>query len=113
MQRDDATLVDLAQASERIAKFLAGTGREAFLTDELVQSAVLHQLLVVGEAAKRLSSEFRAAHPEMPWTDMAGMRDKLIHEYDVVDIEEVWLTATRDISALLAWLQGVLPAQQP
>ena len=80
MRRDDATLLDLTQACERLGRFLAGKSREAFLADELVQSAVLHQLLIIGEAAKRLSFEFRAASPEMPWTEMAGMRDKLIHE---------------------------------
>jgi uncharacterized protein with HEPN domain len=53
------------------------------------QSAVLHQLLVIGEAVKRLSQDFRRDHPEIPFALIAGMRDKLIHEYDDVDLEEV------------------------
>lgn len=92
-----------------MARFVVGKDQEAFLADELTQSAVLHQILVLGEATKRLSAEFRVGHAEIPWSDMAGMRDKLIHEYDAVDFEEVWSTATRDVPALLAWVVPLLP----
>lgn len=54
------------------------------------QSAILHQLLIIGEAVKRISPEFRAAHPEVPWKLIAATRDKLIYFYEGVDIEEVW-----------------------
>lgn len=75
MRRDDnAVLLDMAHAARLVAKFIAGTDRAPFLDDELIQSAVLHQILVLGEAAKRLSSEFRARHPELPWSNMAGMK---------------------------------------
>ena len=113
MRRDDnAVLLDIAHAARLVAKFAAGKEKAAFLDDELTQSAVLHQILILGEAAKRLSADFRALHPDVPWSDMAGMRDKLIHEYEAVDVEEVWSTATRDIPELLAWLTPLLP-QEP
>ena len=59
---------------------------------------------MIGEASKRLSLAFRDANPSIPWRQMAGMRDKLIHAYDAVDVEEVWRTATVDVSALAAAL---------
>jgi len=65
--------------------------------------------LVLGEAAKRLSSEFRSRHHDVPWSDMAGMRDKLIHAYEAVDYDEVWSTATKDIPELLTWVTPLLP----
>jgi len=60
---------------------------------------------VIGKAVKRLSSEYRLAHPEVPWALMAGMRDHLIHGYDLVDWDEVWVTTTRDIPALLKQIE--------
>ena len=86
---DDAILLDIKHAASLVARFLARKDKAAFLDDELTQSAVLHQILVLGEAAKRLSSEFRAGHPDVPWSDMAGMRDRLIHAYEAVDLDEV------------------------
>jgi uncharacterized protein with HEPN domain len=58
-----------------------------FLSDLKTQSAVLHQLMVLGEAVRRLATGFRESHPEIPWALMAGMRDKLIHAYDAVDLD--------------------------
>lgn len=75
--------------------------KAAFLEDYKTQSAVLHQLMVIGEAVKRLSVEFRDDHPVVPWSLIAGMRDKLIHGYDIVDLDEVWRTAEVDVPELL------------
>jgi uncharacterized protein with HEPN domain len=68
--------------------------------------------MVMGEAVKRLSKEFRAGHPQIPWPLIAGMRDKLIHGYDIVDLEQVWQTADSDVPALLAEIGPLLPKQQ-
>jgi uncharacterized protein with HEPN domain len=82
LPRDDAHLLDILKAA-RLAIEFKGSGEKAdFLQDAKTQSAVLHQLLIVGEAVKRLSAEFRAAHPEVPWRLIAGTRDKLIHFYE-------------------------------
>ena len=90
-----------------ILAFIAGSSLEAFQDDEKTRSAVLYQLLVIGEATKRLSGEFRNAHSAIKWTSIAGMRDHLIHAYDSVDWEEVWNTATKDVPHLLAYLRAL------
>ena len=109
MQRDEVTLVDIAEAARLTLAFIQDATREAFMADLKTQSAVLHQITVMGEAVKRLSPEFRARHPAIPWTAIAGMRDHLIHAYDTVDLDEVWDTATEDVPGLLAQLESLLP----
>lgn len=114
MSRDDATLLDLARAARLMLDFTRGLDRAAFLADAKTQSAVLHQLMIVGEAVKRLSPAFRAQYAQLPWTLMAGMRDQLIHKYDEVDLELVWQTVQADIPALLSFITPLLltpPAQ--
>lgn len=109
MTRDDATLLDIVQAARLIQRFIQAMTQEAFLTDLKTQSAVLHQITVMGEAVKRLSQAFRERHPILPWSLMAGMRDHLIHGYDVIDLDEVWQTATRDVPEVLITLEPLLP----
>ena len=65
--------------------------------------------MILGEAVKRLSPEFRAQHPTVPWQDIAGMRDILIHRYDNVELDEVWEAVTRDVPRLLAYLEPLAP----
>ncbi len=111
MRDDDATLLDLAAACRLVLEFSAGFDRETFLRDRKTQSAVLHQLLLLGEGAKRLSDEFRAEHGAIDWRSIAGMRDKLIHQYDQVDIEQVWLAVAEDVPRLSADLAPLLPTE--
>ncbi|NBD36437.1 MAG: DUF86 domain-containing protein [Chloroflexi bacterium] len=108
MPRDRAVLLDIARAAELILEFRAGMDKTAFLSDPKTQSAILHQLMVMGEAVKRLSSDFRADHPQIPWSLIAGMRDILIHGYDIVDLEEVWQTVIMDVPELLREVRGLL-----
>ena len=68
MQRDDATLLDIVRAAQLILEFTSGVQRVSFQADLKTQSAVLHQLLVIGEAVKRLSNAFRETHPQIPWS---------------------------------------------
>lgn len=107
--RDTSAVLDIYNAAVKILAFSKGFDQKKFLADERTQSAILHQLLIIGEAVKRLSSDFRLGHPEIRWTPMAGMRDILIHAYDTVDLDEVWRTVTADIPPLIANLQPLLP----
>ena len=112
MSQDSATLLDIARAARLVLDFKGGMDKAAFLDDLKTQSAMLHQLMVIGEAVKRLSQELRARYPDVPWTLMAGMRDKLIHEYDDVDLYEVWRTAEVDIPPLLSAIEPLLPEER-
>jgi uncharacterized protein with HEPN domain len=108
MPRDDATLLDIALAARRIIEFREKLDKEAFIRDVKTRSAVMLQLMVIGEAVKRLSAEFRERHPEIPWTVIAGMRDTLIHEYDGVDFDEVFKTAVSDVPELLSQVERIM-----
>lgn len=112
MERDRAALLDVVHAAELVLEFKAGMDKATFLSDAKTQSAILHQLMVMGEAVKRLSGEFRAGHPQVPWALIAGMRDKLIHGYDIVDLEQVWETAVSDVPVLIEEIRPLLPRQQ-
>src|SRR5207249_4836225 len=101
MPRDDATLLDILKAARLAVTFKGDLDTPAFLHDLKTQSAVLHQLLVLGEAVKRLSEGFRTSHSTLPWRMIAGMRDQLIHAYDAVDLDEVWKTVSLDIPHLI------------
>jgi len=111
MWQDRATLLDMLRACRLILDFIGDMAQAEFLSDQKTQSAVLHQLLVLGEAAKRLSGEFRSSHQDIPWNKIAGMRDRLIHAYDEVDLDEVWRTVVSDIPGLVAFLGTLAPRE--
>lgn len=111
MQSDDVYLVDILNSSKLILNFTSNWNKDEFLADPKTQSAVLHQLLLIGEAAKRLSPDFIAKHSDIPWRKMAGMRNKLIHEYNDVDIDQVWRIVESDIPGLIQFLETIFPAR--
>jgi len=109
MDRDPACLADILIACAEITSFLGERSKDEFLADSQLTSAVIRQLEIIGEATKRLSIGFRDAHPELPWKDMAGMRDVLIHAYDEVDLDLVWDVATTKVPAVRESIARLLP----
>jgi uncharacterized protein with HEPN domain len=98
----------MLDAVRRLEQYVAETTREAFADDPLVQDAVIRQLTVLGEAAGKVSPAFTQLHPEIPWVDVTGIRHKLVHDYFVVDIDVVWVTATADAPVLRPLVEAVL-----
>ncbi len=109
MNRDSASLLDIVNAAKRVLLFAEGLDKSVLATNEEKQSAILYQVLIIGEATKRLSVEFRSQHLEIPWKDIAGMRDILAHQYDRVNLNTLWDAVQTDIPELLALLQPLLP----
>jgi uncharacterized protein with HEPN domain len=108
MNRDPGTLLDILLACRDIKSYTHGFDLERFKGDRLVHAATPHQLTIIGEATKRLSSKFRHHHPAIPWSQMAGMRDHLVHAYDKVNLELIWRTATVDVPRLRQELEPLI-----
>ena len=94
--RDERLLLkDILGAIDRIDAFIGGMSFDAFMADEKTVNAVTYNLLVIGEAVKLLPDDLTRKYPEIPWRQIAGMRDKLAHAYFSVDYELVWKTVTQ------------------
>jgi uncharacterized protein with HEPN domain len=98
----------MIDAADRIQEFLRKVDQATFAQDALVQSAVVYQIQIIGEAARRLSPEVRQRYRWIPWRDVTGMRNKLVHDYVSISIPAVWETATRDVPALRTDLVNIL-----
>jgi len=107
--RDQAYLLDIILAAEDILAFTKGYSELAFLDDPKTQGAVLHRLILTGEAVRRLSVAFKDAHPVVPWQQIAGTRNRVVHEYERVNLKEVWNMVQHDVPALIAALRPFLP----
>ncbi len=109
---DEAALVDIIGAARHVREFCRAFDRAALSRDVKTLSAVLHQLVVLGEAVKRLSPEFRDQHEEIDWRGAAGTRDKVIHHYDRVDLHELWKIISEEIPDLLSKLEPLQPPRR-
>lgn len=103
--RDSALVLDILGAARQVLTFIEGMDHAAFQRDPKTQSAVIFQLVIIGEATKRLSDGFRSSHPSVPWSDIARMRDRMIHHYTKTNTAQVWKTVERDVPALLRALE--------
>lgn len=100
MEQDKLYVSHILEAIEKIEKFVAGAEFNDFSGSELIQSGVMRELSIIGEAAKQLSEDFKTTHSEIRWKEIAGMRDKLIHDYFEIDLEAVWKTVKNDVPFL-------------
>jgi len=92
----------------RIEEYSSHLDYDDFMNKSLIQDGIIRQIEVIGEASKRISTQLRDDHPDIPWKDIAGMRDKLIHNYFGVDLDAVWKTVQEDIPELKRRLISIL-----
>ncbi len=108
MKGDDLYLRHIHQAVEKIEKYTKEISFDAFRQDDMRFDAVVRELEIIGEAAGKISENFREVHAEIPWSKMLGMRNRLIHEYFGVDDDIVWRTCTEDLPPLRSILHSIL-----
>lgn len=106
--RDPAILLDdIRRAIDKIAKYTSGLSKQSFISNEMVVDAVVRNLEVIGEAAKRLPESFQNKHPEIPWRQIAGLRNRIVHHYFGLDLEIVWNVISSDLKDLAKRLDNV------
>jgi uncharacterized protein with HEPN domain len=108
-RKDEARLLDMLKASRNILEFTAGYSKVEFEQDELVQSGVIRQLQIIGEAARTITDELKSAHNQVAWSEIIGMRTIVIHRYFDIDLDFVWETVLSDIPLLIKQLEAILP----
>jgi uncharacterized protein with HEPN domain len=113
MRTDQLYLLDIVEAAASIQRFLSGVTQDAFRANDLVQSAVLQKLIVLGEAASRLTADHCARHPQIDWKGIAGFRNIAVHAYFSVDWDIVWVAATEEAIELSREVQGILDQEFP
>lgn len=109
MRDDRERLQDVLEAIERIEKYTS-TSRSTFYENELVQTWVVHHLMIIGEACRALSPQFRTTHSEEVWAQAAGLRNVIVHHYFGIDLEIVWGVIERDVPALKSRVREILAA---
>ncbi len=107
MKDDRVYLAHIIRGLERLIDYTQEMTLSDFIVDIKTQDACIRQLEVIGEATKRISFTLRDRFPQIAWRDMAGMRDRLIHEYMDVDLTIVWVTATSDATPTLIELEEI------
>ena len=111
MRRDEVNLLDILIAARKALKFVEGVDQNEFEDNEIIQNAVMRPLEVIGEASARISKEFRKAHPEIPWREMVGLRNRLIHEYFGIGFTAVWDSIHRDLPKLIEIIEPLVPKE--
>ena len=113
MRRDEAYLLDMLIAARDAVSFIQEVSAEEFRASRLHQHAVMKALETIGEAAGKISEPTRAAHPDIPWRDITGMRHRLAHDYFEISLDKVWEAVHNDLPPLIAKLEPLVPPEEP
>lgn len=113
MRREELYLADIVEATHAIGDFLLDVQEQDFAENDMLRSAVLLKLIVIGEAAAHLPEEFKNRHPEIEWGDIAAFRNIAVHEYFGIEWRIVWVTATRDVPKLKHEVEEILASEYP
>ncbi|MCX6601786.1 MAG: DUF86 domain-containing protein [bacterium] len=111
MHHDDSLLLDILTAARKAIRVTQGMTRDEFAVNDIVQDSVIRQIEIMGEGARGISATFQASHSAIPWHEIRGMRNRLIHEYKRIDLDEVWKTLRVDIPALIRLLEPLIPPE--
>lgn len=112
MSRDLAYLLDIFNTCKTIVELNEGMSKESFLIDKRTHLAILYEITITGEIVKRLSQEFRQSHSEIDWKAITGMRDKLVHDYNKVDLDLTWEVTQTEIPKLMEFILPLLPQEE-
>ncbi len=113
MWRDPAWILDMLQAVRKVLEYARGLTEREFMESSRDQDAIVRQLTILGEASKRVSTEFRDEHPEIPWKKIAGFRDVIVHDYFHVNLEKVWKIVKEELPGLVRTLENIVPPPSP
>jgi len=108
MRPEKLYLTDIVEAAQSIARFVQGESFDEFEQNEMMSSAVLQKLTVIGEAASRLPKEFTNRFPEIPWVDIIGFRNIAVHEYFAIRWDIAWVAATEEVPVLKEQIEKIL-----
>lgn len=108
MRHEKLYLTDIVEAAQAIERFIMGESFEEFEQNEMMNSAVLQKLTVIGEAASRLPKEFIARFPEIPWVDIIGFRNIAVHEYFAIRWDIAWVAASEEVPVLREQVEKIL-----
>ena len=111
MRREEAWLIDMLQAAREAAAFADGLSFAEFRQNRMAQLAILKAIEIVGEAASHVGPDTEEAHPEIPWPEIIGMRNRLVHGYFNVNLMRVWETVQQDIPRLISRLERLAPPE--
>lgn len=102
----------MLEATARIRRYIAGMDFNAFLADERTCDAVVRNVEIIGEASKQIPDEFKQAHVALPWHQMAGMRNRIVHDYAAVDLAIIWEVAQNTLPGLQAQLEALVAGSE-
>ena len=108
MRPEKLYLTDIVEAAQAIARFIMGENYYEFEQNEMMNSAVLQKLTVIGEAASRLPKEFTSRFPEIPWVDIIGFRNIAVHEYFAIRWDIAWVAASEEVPVLKDQVERIL-----
>lgn len=111
MERDRAYLLDIIESAKLALSYINEVSREEFLRDTQCQDSVIRRIEIIGEAARRVSLQTKNAYPGIPWSEIIGMRNLVIHDYDDVDPEIILDTVQQDIPGLIELIKPLLPPE--
>ncbi len=108
MWRDKQALLDILKATQQVLQYAQGLTPAELRQNDEKQAAILYRLIIIGEATKRLSTDFRGQHSILPWRQMAGLRDVVIHDYDELDTDILWNVITLNLPGILPLLEALI-----